>query len=545
MERHQREMAIESEWVKGYNHGVEQEARETGGTKIRQAVIIAAGNGSRLNGYQNGRPKPLVKVGGVQLLLRVIEAARRSGVEEFVIVIGYQAARIRRFISKHSPSVKIRWVRNREWHRQNGISVLKAEKYIDGNFFLFMSDHIFDPKILKRVSQFNLNGDHGVLCVDSRIPQIRDVDEATKVRTENGRLIDLSKRLQAFNAVDTGIFLCTPELFDALRQSQAAGDESLSGGIRVLSKRGKMATFDIGDAYWQDVDTVTDIRYAEKVLLQATRSKNDGPIARRLNRPISNLISSWLVKTSITPNHLSFLNFLFSLFTAWLLAAGKPVNTILGGIFFQLASVLDGCDGEVAVIKLKDSERGAFIDTVMDHLSYVAFVIGVTAGTYQITGNPFVFAITGGLLVFLAFALKLGLQFIRKQGSGSLKVLAGAVADISRQQQQPWYLKMFSALHHLGRRDMFAFLSFLIMLSGNLVLYYWLMSIAVFLMCMGISLMAASMLERPIEIRPGAWIKRRLCSLWQFLTSPKILLPADREIFTKPSESECYSSSHS
>ena len=77
---------------------------------ITKAVIIAAGNGSRLHGYQNGRPKPLLKVGGLHLLERVILSAKKIGISEFVIVIGYQAARIRKTINARKLGTSLRTI---------------------------------------------------------------------------------------------------------------------------------------------------------------------------------------------------------------------------------------------------------------------------------------------------------------------------------------------------------------------------------------------------------------------------------------------------
>ncbi len=457
--------------------------------RITRAVIIAAGNGSRLNGFQNHRPKPLLNVGGLPLLKRVILSAKRIGVTEFVIVIGYQAHQIRQSINSEELGVKITWVVNKDWKKQNGVSVLKAEKYITGNFFLFMSDHIFDYRILEKIKEPDLGDDSAMLCVDYALDRVNDINDATKVYTRGERLLDLGKNLDYYNAIDIGIFVCTPRIFDALRESQAGGDESLSGGIRVLARRGEMATVDIGDMVWQDVDTISDVRYAEKLLLHATRSPKDGIIARAINRPISNFISKWLVKTPVTPNQLSLLNFLLTLVVAWLVAGGKPVNTIIGGFLFQFASIFDGCDGEVATLKLMDSKQGAMFDTIMDYLSYIVFIIGVTMGAYHITHNNWMWVFMAGIVVFVIIAVRFGLQYLGKD-SGSMKDFAHEMNQMKHGKHQKWYLKFFSALHHIGRRDMFSFLTMLIMLSGSIVLYYWMMIGAVLLMCLGITISA-------------------------------------------------------
>ena len=61
-----------------------------------RGVILAAGKGARLNGTAADRPKCLVKIGGVSLLKRQIDALRAAGVRDIVVVVGYQADRVRR-----------------------------------------------------------------------------------------------------------------------------------------------------------------------------------------------------------------------------------------------------------------------------------------------------------------------------------------------------------------------------------------------------------------------------------------------------------------
>jgi CDP-L-myo-inositol myo-inositolphosphotransferase len=481
-------------------HGIENATKHD----VTKAVIIAAGNGSRLQGYQNGSPKPLVKVAGLPLLERVIQSARKNGIREFVIVIGYQAALIRKSIDARKLGVKITWVRNTDWRKPNGVSVLKAERFVKDKFLLFMSDHVVDPGIIGWLKKHKLGDDRGILCVDRRLDQVQNLDDATKVRTANDRMINLGKSLTDFNAIDVGVFMLTPALFDALRKSQEEGDETLSGGIRVLARASKMRTLDIGDSYWQDVDTVPDIGHADRILLHSTRSKKDGIVARTINRRISNRITRLLLKTPITPNQISLFNLVFTIFTAWLVSFGKPVTTILGGILFQFASILDGCDGEVATLKHKQSRFGALVDTISDHLSYLAFIIGVTVGVYNATLDSSVFYITGANIVFLMFALRFGLQYIRKKGSGSLRDLDQGIASLNHSEQKVWYLRLFGFLHPLGRRDMFSFLAMIVMLFGNLTIFYWGLIVMVFIASLGISISAASMLSyRPVHALMG------------------------------------------
>ncbi|MGH8259508.1 MAG: NTP transferase domain-containing protein, partial [Steroidobacteraceae bacterium] len=105
------------------------------------------------------------------------------------------------------------------------------------------------------------------LAVDFNIAgSINDPEDVTRVKCSNGRIERVGKVLRDFNAIDTGVFLCTPVLFDALEASQAAGDDSLSGAMNVLAQWGKARAFDIQDRLWLDVDDPPSFEKAEALL---------------------------------------------------------------------------------------------------------------------------------------------------------------------------------------------------------------------------------------------------------------------------------------
>ncbi|MDP1603774.1 MAG: NTP transferase domain-containing protein [Legionella sp.] len=219
-------------------------------------LIIAAGKGSRL--VDHGEPKPLVSLGGATLIERVMCTVAATGINRFNIVTGYLAGEIERFVpdSPLLAGLDVRFVRNDDWERANGLSVACAAAHLGRRFVLLMSDHLFDGEILSRLLAEPIGNDEVILAVDSRILNhpTADLEDVTKVRVEGDAIRDIGKELTEYNAFDTGIFLCTPALFGALEESSRGGDDSLSGGIRVLASRGKARVFDIGAALWIDVD---------------------------------------------------------------------------------------------------------------------------------------------------------------------------------------------------------------------------------------------------------------------------------------------------
>jgi 1L-myo-inositol 1-phosphate cytidylyltransferase len=205
----------------------------------------------------------------VRLLERVITRARSAGVERFFVVSGYRGEELRAALDVFSAreSIPIVHVSNDEWQRGNGVSVLKARPFLDGPFLLSMCDHLVDPAILRDLMASTPEPDTVTLAVDFNVAgSINDLDDVTRVMCSNGRIEHIGKIIREFNAIDTGIFLCTPVIFDALEVSQAAGDDSISGAMTVLARRGQARSFDIQGRLWLDVDDPATLDKAEALL---------------------------------------------------------------------------------------------------------------------------------------------------------------------------------------------------------------------------------------------------------------------------------------
>ena len=238
-------------------------------TRVNQCLILAAGNGSRLIKASGGSPKPLVQLHGKSLLEHVILGAHEAGIDRFVIVVGYGADAMRQwFAGRRLGGVSVDVVDNFEYHKNNGVSVLKARDHIRDNFLLLMADHIFEPRTARALLEEPLAPGEVILAVDPKLDSIFDLDDATKVRRNGDRIVDIGKEIARYDAFDTGMFLCSPALFDVLESVKTEGNCSLSDGMRMLGRQGRLRAFDIEDAAWQDVDTPEALAYAESIFDQ-------------------------------------------------------------------------------------------------------------------------------------------------------------------------------------------------------------------------------------------------------------------------------------
>ncbi len=377
-------------------------------SRPRKCLVIAAGRGSRL--MSAGVPKPLFPLLGLPLIERTLVNAKRAGLEEFVVVTGYEGDRVSEFLERLAlrRGISITQVVNEKWDGGNGLSVLAAREAIgDECFMLLMADHVVDVALLTGLLDEPLEAGGVCLGVDRNLNNpLVDLDDVTKVRASDGQLEAIGKNLERYDAFDTGCFLCSPDLFSALEDArEREGDESLSAGITLLAEQGRVRVHDVGDAFWIDVDDASAVERAERGLIASLPKLGDGPVSRHLNRPLSIRITRHLIDRPISPNQISFFSFLLCILAAGLFASGGVFWLAAGGLLAQAASVIDGCDGEVARLRLEESEFGGWFDAVLDRYADAFLLLGLTWHVFFYAGGSplalFVgfMAITGSFLV--------------------------------------------------------------------------------------------------------------------------------------------------
>ena len=246
---------------------------------VSEAVVLMAGEGSRLRqgyggqarlrGSDNTILKPFVPLLGRPLISYALDALIRTGIKTVDFVVGYQSGRMIEQVKQFLPSgLTASFIENRDWRKQNGISLLAAAGHVSKPFLLTMSDHLFDDAVIDRLLDSSEPGFLNI-AVDRKLDSIFDLEDAMKVQTCGDKITDIGKHLQHYDAIDTGLFVCPVEIFDYLERAKSESsrnDCSLADGIRLMAADDKVRAIDIGDGWWQDVDTPQMLQQAEKAL---------------------------------------------------------------------------------------------------------------------------------------------------------------------------------------------------------------------------------------------------------------------------------------
>ena len=130
-----------------------------------RAIILAAGAGTRLNPLTDECPKCLLPAGSAPLADRQLDALRQVGVDDIVLVVGFEASQIRAHCGDAA-----RYIENPEYLTTNSIySLYLARGELDTDVFLFNCDILFHPEVLERMLN---SGRPNVVAVDSRVERV-------------------------------------------------------------------------------------------------------------------------------------------------------------------------------------------------------------------------------------------------------------------------------------------------------------------------------------------------------------------------------------
>ncbi len=406
------------------------------------AVILAGGRGRRIRDVTK-KPKVIIEtdVYGFSVLERHLKGLSRQGVERFVIVVGYKADEVINYVkSKGLDKIyEIYFAKTDNYDKYgNGYGALSAEKYVDRPFLLVMGDHIIDYSFLGffhgRVSKNRPLIDF----IDTIINYVKP-EWCTKVRISNGYVTASSKNLEKFDGVDIGCFLCHPSVFAILKRLAKEGKTEWNDLVEYVIERYGLPYFDIKGKFWHGINNKEQYESAKKSIIDSLRHPEEGPVTYFFNRRISMAISKKIAHYPVTPNMVTFLVLLFSAVPAFLASVGTKLGFILSSITIQLYSILEGCDGEIARLKLMESNWGRFFDGIADRIAEVLIFSGLILGIWRYTGNF--------NLVYLCMLTWAAISLTHAGGALSFFLVPHA-------ELKPTYRKFKFKLRKLSTRDM-------------------------------------------------------------------------------------------
>ena len=168
---------------------------------------------------------------------------------------------------------------------------------------------------------------------------------------------------------------------------------------------------------WQYLADPLEIAACERAFLRHAGKSQDGLVSRHLNRPISRFITHSLLKTNLRPTTWSLSIFVLPLAGSFALLQGTAMSIIIGCAIFQLYSILDGCDGEIARAKFLQTDSGRRLDSMCDLIGNVLLAVCLGIGLARYTpsvGYLDSFYIAEGFAAGVCVLLSEGIVFLRR-----------------------------------------------------------------------------------------------------------------------------------
>jgi phosphoglycolate phosphatase-like HAD superfamily hydrolase/phosphatidylglycerophosphate synthase len=182
-------------------------------------------------------------------------------------------------------------------------------------------------------------------------------------------------------------------------------------------------------------------------------------------------------KLWISPHAVTSINILVGLLAGVFLAGKGYYSLLIGAALFQIASVTDGVDGELAKLTFRASKFGQYIDTVSDNIALTSVLVGLTVGSYRTLESTWVFVAGGIAIGCIGIILCMMVRFLKRNtDSASLVTFDKEYLQKQSTSDHPVIMTFLRYTKHTAKKDVFSFMIFCCAVAG--AIQYWIFFIA-------------------------------------------------------------------
>lgn len=226
-----------------------------------KVVILAGGKGSRLAEYTSAVPKPMVKILGVPIIVRIIKFYKKFGFNEFIIASGYKSQIIKKYFKNHMKDTNIKIVFTGT-DSMTGGRIKRLEKYLKKErFLLTYGDGLCDVNINKLISFHGKNKNYVTLTAvrpPARFGGIKISGTKVKYFKEKSNLDE--------GWINGGFFVIEPKFLNYIKNDQSFLERE---PMEIATKNNQLYAFKHND-FWQCMDTIRD----KEILTNILKRKN-------------------------------------------------------------------------------------------------------------------------------------------------------------------------------------------------------------------------------------------------------------------------------
>ena len=227
-----------------------------------KAVILAAGEGSRMRPLSYTRPKVMLPVANKPILEHLLLELMKAGIKDLILIVGYHDEQVRNYFGNGEKwGASIEYVTQR---KQLGTAdaVRTVEHLVSGNFIMLTGDAVVNHKDIEQLSQFSTN--------TMSVIEVEDTSGLGLVEVEKDKVIRIYEKVDVppTHTANAGFYMFTPEIFKAISQTLKSprGEYEITDSLRLLNEWGLTLTYHRIN-YWLDLSYPWDLLKANETLL--------------------------------------------------------------------------------------------------------------------------------------------------------------------------------------------------------------------------------------------------------------------------------------
>jgi len=411
-------------------------------------VLLTRGPGTASGG---DGVDPLVRIGGLSLLQRVLYSLQWAGIQEGAVLCRSPWPEVERNVKEDPKNRVFSWIPLHAAGEDEQTTNL-LHRILSDVFLLQPDSWIVDRYVLRNICNMEGPFEKPILFERANRPPVASGSLPPLAIVPGQKVLNLSRVFRAEVLQDAlGRHLCD----ESAPETRNLPAEAL---LPVASQR--------------------DCAEAEKGLFQGLTKPTESFLTRTINRKISRAITRRLLDSKVTPNQISVASILLGVFSALLFLGEQRIAHVLGGMLLVFSSILDGCDGELARLRFQESRWGSWLDFLGDNVVHVSIFLCLGFGLY-LRGEGNVYRV----LACLAAAANLGAAsavFIRvflKSRDGVI-TFATPVRVEEMDRTQGWLRRRVEFVDKLSNRDFFYLILFCAAI-GQLWFFMWVGSVGV------------------------------------------------------------------
>jgi len=330
---------------------------------------------------------PLTSVVGLGLFHRTVLTLQRAGIRQLMVLVGSEEDQLKQALGKGPRvTIPVRWMPIREFPLDDARTWEALAAEVRGFCLLSGVQGVFSCPLIESLCQEVQEG-QAIVVAQAHHEQDRQPRRSSlRVKVQEGRLLSMTARQDEASLIATDLVVLPSSLM------KGAGQAGLETGIVPVRRWLELAAVDgqvrvlsteANRSHWyQPVREAADVKAAEKRLLDSLKSDFEGFVDRFFNRKVSRWLTRLFLASGLSPNAITMIATVVGLVSAAGFGLGTYSAGIVAALLFQLAAVIDCCDGEVARLTFTESPFGAWLDIAMDNVVHMGIFGGIAVGSY-------------------------------------------------------------------------------------------------------------------------------------------------------------------